>query len=90
MVLMAQRSGKTEGGTDRRIFRFHRLVSKLPPTFSSTMAWRCSGSTNVELIENMAKNGLINSPRVRNVRKTCRPADLSISMSEHALSPRRR
>ncbi|TVY45467.1 putative protein-L-isoaspartate O-methyltransferase [Lachnellula subtilissima] len=29
------------------------------------MAWRCSGKTNVELIDNLFKNGLITSPRVR-------------------------
>jgi len=28
------------------------------------MAWTCSGRSNAELIENMAKMGLINSPRV--------------------------
>ncbi|KAF9788314.1 protein-L-isoaspartate O-methyltransferase [Thelephora terrestris] len=33
------------------------------------MAWRCSGLTNVELIENMSKNGLIKSARVRNAMK---------------------
>jgi len=33
------------------------------------MAWRCSGSTNVELIENMASNGLINSARVRDAMR---------------------
>jgi len=33
------------------------------------MAWRCSGSTNVELIENMARKGLINSARVINAMK---------------------
>ncbi|KAJ5046482.1 uncharacterized protein L3040_003725 [Drepanopeziza brunnea f. sp. 'multigermtubi'] len=29
------------------------------------MAWRCSGRTNMELIDNLFKNGLITSPRVR-------------------------
>ncbi|TVY87205.1 putative protein-L-isoaspartate O-methyltransferase [Lachnellula willkommii] len=29
------------------------------------MAWRCSGKTNVELIDNLFKNGLITSARVR-------------------------
>ncbi|TVY26464.1 putative protein-L-isoaspartate O-methyltransferase [Lachnellula hyalina] len=29
------------------------------------MAWRCSGKTNVELIDNLFKNGLITSARIR-------------------------
>jgi len=29
------------------------------------MAWRCSGATNTELINNLANNGLINSERVK-------------------------
>jgi hypothetical protein len=29
------------------------------------MAWRCSGETNAELIDNLYKNGLITSTRVR-------------------------
>ncbi|KAH9836181.1 Pcmt1-prov protein [Rhodofomes roseus] len=33
------------------------------------MAWRCTGATNVELITNMAKHGLINSERVQAAMK---------------------
>ncbi|RDW67946.1 protein-L-isoaspartate(D-aspartate) o-methyltransferase [Coleophoma cylindrospora] len=33
------------------------------------MAWQCSGSTNEELIDNMFKNGLITSERVRDAMK---------------------
>lgn len=62
--------------------RFRRLVSRLPSAFSPIMAWRCSASTNVELIENMARRGLINSARVRNVREIHRSADRLISVSE--------
>jgi len=29
------------------------------------MAWRCSGNTNEELVNNMAKNGLIEDERVK-------------------------
>lgn len=29
------------------------------------MAWRCSGSTNTELIENLCKAGLIKNERVK-------------------------
>ena len=29
------------------------------------MAWRCTGATNAELINNMAKNEIITSERVR-------------------------
>ena len=29
------------------------------------MAWRCSGSTNAALVENLAANGLIRSERVK-------------------------
>lgn len=32
------------------------------------MAWRCTGATSAELIKNMARNGLINSDRVLEVR----------------------
>ena len=31
----------------------------------NTMAWRCGGKTNAELIENLFKNNLITSSRVR-------------------------
>lgn len=57
----------------------HRLASTI-------MAWRCSGSTNIELIENMARNGLINSARVRNVRVLL---ITSFSISKPALTSRR-
>lgn len=30
------------------------------------MAWACSGTSNSELVNNMAANGLINSDRVKN------------------------
>jgi len=29
------------------------------------MAWRCSGNTNKELIENLFRSGLIASPKVK-------------------------
>lgn len=29
------------------------------------MAWRCSGASNRELVENLFQNGLIESPRVK-------------------------
>lgn len=64
--------------------RFRRLVPRLSSAFSPIMAWRCSASTNVELIENMARRGLINSARVRNVREIHRSADRLISVSEPA------
>lgn len=28
------------------------------------MSWRCTGKSNLELIQNMAKNAIFNSPRV--------------------------
>jgi len=58
---------------------FRRLVYSKPPVLSPIMAWRCSGSTNIELIDNMARKGLINSAGVRNVRMIYRPADPLIS-----------
>ena len=60
---------------------FHRLVysTRPPSVLSLIMAWRCSGSTNIELIDNMARKGLINSDRVRNVRRIYPPADPLIS-----------
>ena len=61
---------------------FRRLVFRPPPVLSPIMAWRCSGSTNIELIDNMARKGLINSARVRNVRRIYRLADPLISAAE--------
>jgi protein-L-isoaspartate(D-aspartate) O-methyltransferase len=40
------------------------LLSSLSPP-SPTMAWRCSGRTNAELIQNLFNQGLIHAPRVR-------------------------
>ena len=61
------------------------LVSRPLPTVPPRMAWRCSGLTNVELIENMSRNGLINSARVRNVCRVHRPVDRLISISKPGL-----
>lgn len=36
------------------------------------MAWRCSGTTNVALITNLAENGLIKSDRVKNAMLSVR------------------
>jgi len=50
------------------------------------MAWRCTGSTNIELVENMVRNGLISSPPVIKVRLIYRSVDRLISVSKPALS----
>jgi hypothetical protein len=34
-------------------------------TFSSTMAWRSHGSDNVSLVDTLARNGLVRTPRVK-------------------------
>ena len=65
----------------------NRLVSRTSSTFPPIMAWRCSGLTNIELIENMSRNGLINSARVKNVGKIYPTVDHPISISEPSLSP---
>lgn len=44
------------------------------------MAWRCSGKTNGELIENLFRNGLITSTRVRD-------AMLKVSLSTNQIPP---
>jgi hypothetical protein len=31
----------------------------------STMAWRCGGTTNAELVENLYRNKIIQTPRVK-------------------------
>lgn len=41
-----------------------RAVSEL-----GTMAWRCSGGSNDELVDNMWRNGVITDERVRDVMK---------------------
>jgi len=43
------------------------------------MAWTCSGRSNAELIENMAKMGLINSPRVSAAMKKVDRANYVLS-----------
>lgn len=40
-----------------------RNVFSIP--FTTDMAWRCSGSTNTELIENLFRGGLIKDPTVK-------------------------
>ena len=72
-----RRSNRARNGFMLSLFR--RLVFGPPPALSPIMAWRCSGSTNTELVDNMARKGLINSPRVKDVRRIYRPADPLIS-----------
>ena len=43
----------------------YSIQSVLSLSSSSTMAWRCSGRTNAELIQNLFTQGLIQAPRVR-------------------------
>lgn len=37
------------------------------------MAWYCSGTSNSELVENLFREGLIKSPRVKEAMKMVRP-----------------
>lgn len=78
------RSG--EIGTLRPALAQAQTTHRLP---SAIMAWRCSGSTNVELIENMARNGLINSARVRDVRSIYRSADRCLTPRPHVQAMRK-
>ena len=53
-----------------RLWRCTHLpwISTIYRRLTSDMAWRCSGTTNVELVQNMARNGIITSDRVVEVR----------------------
>jgi len=55
-----QRSKTAKLNRLRTIFRSFGGTAK-----HNNMAWRCSGSSNKELVENLFKNGLITSSRVR-------------------------
>lgn len=45
-----------------------RLLSALKPR-SNNMAWRCSGRTNAELVDNLFEAGIIKSERIRQAMK---------------------
>ena len=34
------------------------------------MSWRCSGSSNVELVDNLVKNGIVKSTKIADVMKS--------------------
>jgi hypothetical protein len=59
-VLKQQRSKTAKLNRLRTIFRSFGGTAK-----HNNMAWRCSGSSNKELVENLFKNGLIASSTVR-------------------------
>lgn len=52
------------------------------------MAWTCSGRTNEELIDNLWKNGLITSERVRDAMKRVRRPPLSFLFNISYFVPR--
>jgi protein-L-isoaspartate(D-aspartate) O-methyltransferase len=49
------------------------------------MAWRCSGSTNTELIENLCKAGLIKHERVKEamIGVSCHPTPQTTTILDH-------
>jgi hypothetical protein len=47
------------------------------PEFNKHMAWRSSGSTHQELIENLYKNGLINDKRIKDAMLKVDRADFT-------------
>ena len=49
--------------------RLHRLTAHHQRRCLSTMAWRCSGSSNDELVGNLYKAGIIKSTRIRDAMK---------------------
>ena len=39
------------------------------PSGFARMSWRCSGSSNVELVDNLVKNGIVKSAKIADVMK---------------------
>lgn len=61
------------------------LALKLQPLHRPrplTMAWRSSGSSNESLIENLEKNGLIETSRVKNAMLQVLPTTILVSRQE--------
>jgi len=56
------------------------LLVYLSHVLTSDMAWRCSGNTNAELVENLFKANLIRSARVRDAMLKVDRADFVSSM----------
>ena len=42
----------------------------------STMAWRCGGTTNAELVENLYRNKIVQTPRVKEAMLKVNPPSL--------------
>ena len=48
----------------------HHLQLPSPTNWNLTMAWRCTGSTNTELIANLKNKGIFNQDRIKEVSIT--------------------
>lgn len=71
---------------ERRLNLLSRLGhSSGKRALTSTMAWRCSGSTNAELIANMLKNNVFHSQPVANVTSSL-PSISSITHCPKAMA----
>lgn len=57
----------------------HATTSSRPYTSHTSMAWFSGGTTNAALVNNLAKNGLINSERVKNAMLAVRALRLRSS-----------
>lgn len=67
------------GAAKRSLFTRPKQLARR--NLNLNMAWRCSGSTNESLIENMWKNGLITDPRVKEAFLKVRPHHIPRSQS---------